>query len=526
MVADTNKILTAASPFMDQLKAVAQKYNLDLPQTIAQIYQESRFNPNAVSPAGATGIAQFMAGTAPQYGVKDRTDPVQSLEGYGKFMDENLNKFGGDYDLAKAAYNAGPGAVRKFGGVPPYKETQDYNLKTNQMAAALRNTPEMMAAGAVPHGGEETASAAISNVAPTMNQEFQLPKRKNKAADTFAMISSLLGMAGGTAANVIGGIKGNPGAGNATISGSTNLLEMLSKEGAARGQQQSVIDFLNKDTTLDPATKRAIYAAAEAGKIDEAIGLINAGPKAVIAGRQELKNKQALATDPVLNKAQMSEFEKKQDYDQQLRKDFADYQAKIKSNDPKKAADAQLDLMKSFGAIPIVKTTRIVNNEANRALSAWASYKENPGALQSKSFLDQTLINVFNKVLGPDSVVRESEYARTPAGVSLINRITGSIEKIKKGGSGLKDADRQDVVNQIQLLKDVQAREIAPYLKTYADIAKDQGVDPTRVLIGFDPNFSGAQAAEVSTAVPAPAPKDSKANNDELLKKFGGKRLD
>lgn len=521
MAADYNspeKVLERAAPFLDSLKKYATQYNLDLPQMISQIDQESRFNNKAKSPVGAFSMTQFMPKTAKQYGLPDNPTPDQAIEANAKYMNDLLNRYGGDYDKATAAYNAGPTRVDRYGADVPIKETQDYRANISQKSASLR--PLLADAGAVQYGGGETANAGISNVAPTMNEEFQLPKRKNKAADTFAMISSLLGMAGGTAANVIGGIKGNPGAGNATISGSTNLLEMLSKEGAARGQQQSVIDFLNKDTTSDPATKRAIYAAAEAGKIDEAVALMNAGPKAAITGRQELKNKQTLATDPTLLGAQEREYKMKQDYEQTLKKEFADYQSKIKSNDPKKIADAQLDLMKSFGNQQIVKSTRTVNNEANRALSSWASYQKNPTSIQSKNALDQTLINVFNKVLGPDSVVRESEYARTPEGVSLINRISGLAEKIQKGGSGLKDGDRQDLVNQIQLLKDVQAREIAPYIKTYAEIAKDQGVDPTRVLIGFDPNYVPPSQDQPTT------PKNAKSNNDELLKKFNGKRID
>jgi len=91
----------------------------------ALIDQESSFNPNAESPVGAKGYAQLMPDTARGLGV-DASDPRQNVLGGARYLKEQLDKFDGDIDKALAAYNAGPGAVEKYGGVPPYKETQDY----------------------------------------------------------------------------------------------------------------------------------------------------------------------------------------------------------------------------------------------------------------------------------------------------------------------------------------------------------------------------------------------------------------
>ena len=92
----------------------------------ALIRQESNFNPNARSGAGAVGLTQLMPSTAAGLGVGDPTDPAQAIEGGAKYLRQQLDRFGGDQAKALAAYNAGPGAVQRFGGVPPYAETQAY----------------------------------------------------------------------------------------------------------------------------------------------------------------------------------------------------------------------------------------------------------------------------------------------------------------------------------------------------------------------------------------------------------------
>lgn len=105
--------------------ALAAKYDLSPSLLEAVVWQESRWNPRAVSPVGARGLAQLMPGTARMLGVNP-DDPAANLEGGARYLREQLDTFGGDLEKALAAYNAGPGRVRKAGGIPAIRETQDY----------------------------------------------------------------------------------------------------------------------------------------------------------------------------------------------------------------------------------------------------------------------------------------------------------------------------------------------------------------------------------------------------------------
>ncbi|MCR5791719.1 MAG: lytic transglycosylase domain-containing protein [Lachnospiraceae bacterium] len=112
----------------------SRKYNLPLNLLKAVAKQESDFNPNDVSHSGAVGIMQLMPDTAKEVGVTDRYNIRQNIMGGAKYLSTQMKAFGGNLTLALAAYNAGPGSVRRYGGVPPYKETQDYVKKvTNYM---------------------------------------------------------------------------------------------------------------------------------------------------------------------------------------------------------------------------------------------------------------------------------------------------------------------------------------------------------------------------------------------------------
>ncbi len=120
---------TMTTTMDDIFKRASKKYGVSYQYLVAVAKAESDFNPKCVSSAGAKGVMQLMPYEVRDLGVDDVYDPEQNIMASAKLLAAHLKKFDGDKTLAAAAYNAGSGAVKKYGGVPPYRETQNYVKK-------------------------------------------------------------------------------------------------------------------------------------------------------------------------------------------------------------------------------------------------------------------------------------------------------------------------------------------------------------------------------------------------------------
>jgi soluble lytic murein transglycosylase-like protein len=134
----TTSTTTGTGSFAGQMQDAGTKYGVDPSLIGAVMQQESGGNPDATSGAGAEGLMQLMPDTAAGLGVTDPYDPTQSIDGGTQLLGQLLDRYNGDTSLALAAYNAGPGAVDQYGGVPPYAETQHYVADVTSRYDALK----------------------------------------------------------------------------------------------------------------------------------------------------------------------------------------------------------------------------------------------------------------------------------------------------------------------------------------------------------------------------------------------------
>lgn len=195
------------------LKA-SETYGVDVELLKAVAKQESGFDANATSSSGAMGIMQLMPATAESLGVTDAYNPYQNIMGGAKLLSNLLNKYNGDMSLALAAYNAGSGNVDKYGGIPPFEETQNYVPKVLGYYAegvAIPSDKDLSASGINYTKTAETLKTALSQFSQYESYEFFLKELENEmnvtSADSSTAYESLLSAASRAVTNTLNNYK-------------------------------------------------------------------------------------------------------------------------------------------------------------------------------------------------------------------------------------------------------------------------------------------------------------------------------
>jgi len=265
-----------AQPYIPIVQQAAQANNVPASLLLGLLAQESAFNPKAVSSAGAQGIAQFMPGTAKEYGI-DPFNPNQAINAAAQYLSKGLQKYNGDQLKTLAAYNSGFGNVDKYNGVPPFKETIGHGQGALQYAQQFANMvgeqPMEQPSLAPMQGGAPGLTELLQQMGGTQAPPLQIDPRSllpqqapgmGKGLNTLLTVLGTIGNLSGNAANVVGSFKGNPGMGNGSIQASNSILEMLAREKQGQAEYQQMAQIVNDPNMPDNVKSSILMGGKEA----------------------------------------------------------------------------------------------------------------------------------------------------------------------------------------------------------------------------------------------------------------------
>jgi hypothetical protein len=419
----------------------ARRNNLDPNLFLRLIQQESGFRPDVTSSAGAYGPAQLMPGTAADLGVDPR-DPLQNLEGGARYLRQQMDTFG-DPRLALAAYNAGPGAVQKYGGVPPFKETQNY------VASILGG----QGGGNVTRSSKGTTGMGLLDMPAqqpqTFGQRVGESFRSGELTDRLALAFNSLRM-----------------------TPDENLSTMVQSRQEQRGIEKTA------NRTAEWLRSRGhddLAAALETGSVDASSTVNEALAREMPADPMDALNMQIKQLE--LQNLQNPPADPMAAINLQLK------QAELQNLqggavDPEKAFANEVELMKAYRTEPAVQMYNQLSGHYNTMLSAYNTTQTDPAAQGAG---DLAMVYSYMKMLDPGSTVMQGEYASASNTSGIPDTLRNTYNAVIEG-AGLTPTQRQAFLTQAGGMLQVRAQPIAGINDLYSGTAQRGGVQPNFLI--------------------------------------------
>ena len=434
---------------------IAEQEGIDPDLFLRLVQQESSFRPSAVSQKGAIGLAQLMPGTARDLGV-DPSDPIQNLTGGARYLRQQMDTFQ-DPQLALAAYNAGPGNVRKYGGIPPFQETQNYVSRVLGTPSAA-NTTQRSQPMAQPMQQQQQPRGILEMFGvQKMNPEaqgetavpfYQRPTFSNFMGDLALGFNQMRLRPDEGLAQRIGGRRQQ----REQQAQTNRSIEYLKQQPGSA----PFIEYINAGMSVPQALQ--LYQQSRQQAVAEPMRGIEVGDRIVNPVTGEVIYEPAPTAEPAFD------------------------------------AEAVQSARKEFTALPQVKSFADQTAAYGRIISSVAD--PSPAG-------DLSLIFNYMKVLDPGSVVREGEFATAQNAGSIDDRTRGLYNRIVSG-ERLSEAQRADFADRATRLYSGAEQQYRDIADQYGGFAQAAGLPVERVIPDF--GFGGELYQKPLALTPPPAP--------------------